>query len=94
MLELNIQANNDTLNLTDRLAIKAEVDELSELMLGLANSKDKDGVALFGGTKGSVDPFQKQKKIVLSILVILGKCSWLFPIQKILQRGYLGSRLL
>ena len=62
MLELNIQANNDTLNLTDRLAIKAEVDELSELMLGLANSKDKDGVALFGGTQGSVDPFQKTEK--------------------------------
>lgn len=57
--ELNIQANNDTLNQQDRLAIRAEVEELKSFLLDIANSRDVNGVAIFGGTAGDIDPFQK-----------------------------------
>lgn len=57
--ELNIQANNDTLNHKDRLAIKSEVDELRSLLLDLANTRDNDDVAIFGGT---IDERIKMKK--------------------------------
>ena len=56
--ELNIQADNDTLNHNDRLAIKAEVDELRELLLDLANTRDNNDVAIFGGTVGDVTTFR------------------------------------
>ena len=55
--ELNIQANNDTLNHNDRLAIKSEVDELRNLLLDLANTKDNNDVAIFGGTIGDKAAF-------------------------------------
>ena len=57
--ELNIQANNDTLNHQDRLAIMTEVEELKSFLLDIANSRDVNGVAIFGGTAGDIDPFQK-----------------------------------
>ena len=55
--ELNIQANTDTLNQSDRLAIKAEVDELRALLMDLANTKDHNDVAIFGGTIGEQTVF-------------------------------------
>lgn len=55
--ELNIQANTDTLNQSDRLAIKAEVDELRALLMDLANTKDHNDVAIFGGTVGEQAAF-------------------------------------
>lgn len=55
--ELNIQANTDTLNQSDRFAIKAEVDELRALLMDLANTKDHNDVAIFGGTIGEQAPF-------------------------------------
>jgi len=55
--ELNIQANTDTLNHSDRLAIKAEVDELRALLMDLANTKDHNDVAIFGGTIGEQTAF-------------------------------------
>ena len=55
--ELNIQANSDTLNQSDRLAIKAEVDELRALLMDLANTKDHNDVAIFGGTIGEQAAF-------------------------------------
>ena len=55
--ELNIQANTDTLNHSDRIAIKAEVDELNALLIDLANTKDNNGVAIFGGTIGELAAF-------------------------------------
>ena len=54
--ELNIQATNDTLNHQDRLAIRAEVEELKSFLLDIANSRDVNGVAIFGGTAGDIDP--------------------------------------
>ena len=55
--ELNIQAKNDTLNHNDRLAIKSEVDELRNLLLDLANTRDNNDVAIFGGTVGDKAAF-------------------------------------
>jgi flagellar hook-associated protein 3 FlgL len=55
--ELNIQANTDTLNQSDRLSIKAEVDELKTLLIDLVNTKDSNGVAIFGGTIGELSAF-------------------------------------
>ena len=55
--ELNIQAKNDTLNHNDRLAIKSEVDELRSLLLDLANTRDNNDVAIFGGTIGDKTAF-------------------------------------
>ena len=76
--ELNIQANTDTLNQSDRLAIKAEVDELRALLMDLANTKDHNDVAIFGGTigeqaafgysdSGSVEYFGDQRNMTLKI---------------------------
>lgn len=56
--ELNIQAKNDTLNHNDRLAIKSEVDELRNLLIDLANIRDNDDVAIFGGTVGDKAAFR------------------------------------
>jgi len=55
--ELSIQARNDTYNQLDRRAIKAEVAQLRELMVNLANTKDSNGASLFSGFKTQVDPF-------------------------------------
>jgi len=56
--ELNIQANTDTLNQNDRLAIKAEVDELRDLLIDLVNTRDNNDVAIFGGTVGDIAAFR------------------------------------
>lgn len=55
--ELSLQARNDTYNRDDRLSIKAEIESLRELMLGLANSKDMTGNSLFSGYRTNVSPF-------------------------------------
>jgi len=55
--ELSIQARNDTYNQLDRRAIKAEVVQLRELMVDLANTKDSNGASLFSGFKTQVNPF-------------------------------------
>jgi len=55
--ELSIQAKNDTNTAADRRAIKAEVVQLRELMVNLANTKDSNGASLFSGFKTQVDPF-------------------------------------
>lgn len=55
--ELAVQANNDTLNDTDRLAIQKEVTQQKHFLMGLANARDAQGQALFGGYYTSDDPF-------------------------------------
>lgn len=47
--ELAIQGANDTYSSTDRMAIRLEVDQISENLLSLANTKDVAGQPLFGG---------------------------------------------
>jgi len=55
--ELGIQAANGTNSQLDRQAIRAEVDQLRESMIGLANTADDRGQALFGGLVMRGTPF-------------------------------------
>ncbi|MCU0972234.1 MAG: flagellar hook-associated protein FlgL, partial [Gammaproteobacteria bacterium] len=55
--ELAIQGNNATASPNDRAAIAAEVDQLLEQMLALANTRDSNGEHLFGGLARSQAPF-------------------------------------
>ena len=57
--ELSIQASNDTYNATDRKAIAAEVKQLKEALVGVANAKDERGDYLFSGFRVSQMPFVK-----------------------------------
>jgi flagellar hook-associated protein 3 FlgL len=54
--ELTVQALNDTLTLEDRLAIRAEIDELLGQMVGVANTKDANGEYIFGGDLSKTQP--------------------------------------
>lgn len=47
--ELTIQSLNSTLTLNDRLAIKSEVDQLLQEMVGVANTKNANGEYVFSG---------------------------------------------
>lgn len=47
--ELAIHAGSTILSATERGAIAAELDEIGKTLLGLANSRDSAGHALFGG---------------------------------------------
>ncbi|WP_282057613.1 flagellar hook-associated protein FlgL [Lentibacter algarum] len=55
--ELSIQASNDTLNDVDRLSIRKEVTQHKAFLVGLANTKDAQGQALFGGYMTNTAPF-------------------------------------
>ena len=44
--ELGIQAKNDTLDAFDRRAISFEISQIRESMMGLANSKDANGITV------------------------------------------------
>ena len=47
--ELTVQALNDTLTLQDRVAIKSEIDQLLQEMVGVANTKNANGEYIFSG---------------------------------------------
>ena len=47
--ELTIQALNSTLTQQDRLAIKSEIDQLLQEMVGVANTKNSNGEYIFSG---------------------------------------------
>ena len=55
--ELSIQAKNDTYNNNDRKSIKAEISELRDLTVDLANSKDTNGNSIFSGYRTNILPF-------------------------------------
>lgn len=59
--ELAIQGANATNSQLDRQAIRAEVDQLRESMIGLANTMDDRGQALFGGYVMHEAPFAKSQ---------------------------------
>lgn len=59
--ELAIQAANSTNSRQDRQAIRAEVDQLRESLIGLANTADDRGQALFGGYVMREAPFVKSQ---------------------------------
>ncbi|GAB4257983.1 MAG: flagellar hook-associated protein FlgL [Methylomicrobium sp.] len=55
--ELTLQAKNDTLNAGDRIAIKQEVDQMIDALVGVANTKNANGEFIFSGDLSSVPPF-------------------------------------
>ena len=55
--ELAIQASNATMSSEDRKIVAIEVAGLKAELLALANSKDVNGQAMFGGAKTASDPF-------------------------------------
>lgn len=58
--ELTIQAKNDSLNSSDRLAIKFEIDQLIEQMAGVTNTQNANGEFIFSGELSTVPAFTKQ----------------------------------
>ncbi len=55
--ELAIQANSAILSDADRRAIGAEVQQIRQEALALANAVDGEGRYLFSGTRSNVEPF-------------------------------------
>ena len=55
--ELAIQGNNGTTGQSGRDGIAAEVDQLLEQLLALANTRDSNGEYLFGGLQRASEPF-------------------------------------
>ena len=55
--ELAIQASNANYSQDDRKIIATEAHSLRQHLLSLANSKDANGTALFGGSRTDIDPF-------------------------------------
>ena len=59
MRERVIAANNDTFSEPDLDAIRVEVSELRDALVGLANTRTPDGQALFGGYNTDLQPFRE-----------------------------------
>lgn len=57
--DLTIQAKNDTLSSSDRLAIKAQVDQLIEELAGVANTQNANGEYIFSGDLATVPAFAR-----------------------------------
>lgn len=55
--ELTIQAGNGALSDADRATLATEVDEITNQMLGLMNTKDVQGEYLFSGYKGNTQAY-------------------------------------
>ena len=58
--ELAIQAGNDTNGATERLALRTEVEQLSNVMMEIANTKDAQGQSLFAGYHTNSQAFKKK----------------------------------
>ena len=57
--ELNVQGNNGTLTASDRGAIAAEIRQLQDSFLQLANSRDANGEYIFAGYRTFSEPMQR-----------------------------------
>jgi flagellar hook-associated protein 3 FlgL len=57
--EISIQSQNDTYSASDRQAMAVEIGNLSDTILGFANTKNSDGSALFGGYMASGNAFER-----------------------------------
>lgn len=55
--ELTLQSMNDSLNSTDRLSIKVEVDQLIQELVGVANTQNANGEFIFSGHLSKVPAF-------------------------------------
>ena len=58
--ELAIQAGNDTNGVTERVALRTEVEQLSNVMLEIANTRDSQGQSLFAGYHTNSQAFTKK----------------------------------
>jgi flagellar hook-associated protein 3 FlgL len=58
--ELTIQALNAGTNANDRLAIKAEIDQLTQELAGVANTQNANGEYIFSGSLSSLPAFAIQ----------------------------------
>lgn len=57
--ELTIQAMNAPLNSSDKVAIKDEIDQLLQQMVGVANTQNANGEYIFSGDLSTVPTFAK-----------------------------------
>lgn len=57
--DLTIQAMNDTLSSSDRLAIKVQIDHLLEELAGVANTQNANGEYIFSGDLATVPAFAR-----------------------------------
>ena len=91
--ELAIQAANDTNSQADRLAIRAEVDQLRDSMVALANTTDDRGQALFGGYVMRDSPFVKTQMGAVEYGGDTGQTTVLASDQLILPTGISGAEV-
>ncbi|WP_439139297.1 flagellar hook-associated protein FlgL [Roseicyclus sp.] len=89
--ELAIQAANGTNSQADRLAIRAEVDQLRESMIGLANTADDRGQALFGGYVMRDSPFVKTQSGAVEYAGDTGQTTLLASDRLVLPTGISGA---
>ncbi|WP_461537440.1 flagellar hook-associated protein FlgL [Spongorhabdus nitratireducens] len=59
--ELTIQAGSDALSPEDKKAIAKELDQLTEQLASLTNTKSQSGEYIFAGTKGNQQPMVKNE---------------------------------
>ena len=59
--ELSIQANNDSQNESTRLFISAEVEQIQEALLNLANTTDSNNEYLYSGGLSRFKPFSRNE---------------------------------
>lgn len=59
--ELSIQANNDSQNESTRYFIAAEVEQIQEALLNLANTTDSNNEYLYSGALGRFKPFSRNE---------------------------------
>lgn len=89
--ELAIQAANSTNSQADRLAIRAEVDQLRDAMVGLANTADDRGQALFGGYVMRDTPFVKDQTGAVAYAGDSGQTTVLASDRLMLPTGISGA---
>jgi len=59
--ELSIQANNDSQNESTRSFIAAEVEQIQDALLNLANTTDSNNEYLYSGSLGRFKPFSRNE---------------------------------
>lgn len=91
--ELAIQAANGTNSQADRLAIQAEVDQLRDAMIGLANTTDDRGQALFGGYVMRDSPFVKTQDGAVAYAGDTGQTTVLVSDRLMLPTGISGAEV-
>ena len=64
--ELTTQAGNGSYDAFNREAMLIEIDELSDVILGLANTRDANGQSLFSGFNTAEDAFVRQSDGTIS----------------------------